>query len=300
MKINIKQIEAFVWVADLGSFWRAGQRLRTTQPNISVRLSNLEDALGVKLMERDAGSVRLTEQGRRLLGDAREILRAAEKFVASAGQSSSVEGLIRLGITELIVNTWLPEFLTTAKQRFPKLIIELTVDLSANLKPALFSRAIDIAFQNGPFARKTSGSLDLGLYPYVWVCAPGLSVCDIEQPSTDEMGRETILAHGRDTQQFEEVVAHFSSAGKKRVDIVPSNSISPSLQMALAGIGVSALPAAMVREPIANGRLVVIDYHWVPTPLEFLARYDRQTVPAVVEDVAALASEIAAAYPKTC
>lgn len=298
MKINIKQIEAFVRVADLGSFWRAGQQLRTTQPNISIRVSNLEDALGVKLLERDAGSVRLTLQGQQLLSDARDILRSAERLIESAGQSNLVEGLIRLGITELIVNTWLPEFLTAAKQQFPNLKIELTVDLSTNLKSALFSRGIDVAFQNGPFTRVTSGSFDLGRYPYVWVGAPDLNICEIRQPGITEMRQVTILAHGRRTQQFEEVVDHFSGSGKKRADIVPSNSISPSLQMALAGIGIGALPAAMVREHIAQGRLKLIDYHWVPEPLKFLARYDAETAPAIVGNVARLASEVAGDYPK--
>jgi len=56
MNINFKQIEAFVWVADLGSFRHAAERLNTTQPNISTRISNLEEMIGAKVMERDAGS----------------------------------------------------------------------------------------------------------------------------------------------------------------------------------------------------------------------------------------------------
>ena len=60
MKINLKQLEAFVWVADLGSFRKAADRLNTTQPNVSSRIALLEGAMKRKLMERDAGSVRLT------------------------------------------------------------------------------------------------------------------------------------------------------------------------------------------------------------------------------------------------
>jgi len=77
MNINFKQIEAFVWVADLGSFRHAAERLNTTQPNISTRISNLEEMIGAKVMERDAGSVRLTAKGRELLEEARHIIRSA-------------------------------------------------------------------------------------------------------------------------------------------------------------------------------------------------------------------------------
>ena len=47
---NLKQLEAYVWVAKLGSFRRTAERLNTTQPNISVRVSGLERALGATLL----------------------------------------------------------------------------------------------------------------------------------------------------------------------------------------------------------------------------------------------------------
>lgn len=52
--ITLKQIEAFVAVADLGTFRRAAERLNTTQPNISNRIAGLEAQLRVSLMQRDA------------------------------------------------------------------------------------------------------------------------------------------------------------------------------------------------------------------------------------------------------
>jgi len=60
---TLKQLEALVWVADLGSFRKAAQQLNTTQPNISSRIAGLENTLGVVLMQRDAGSVRITVKG---------------------------------------------------------------------------------------------------------------------------------------------------------------------------------------------------------------------------------------------
>ena len=76
VNLNFKQIEAFVMVADLGSFRQAAERLNTTQPNISTRISNLEEMIGAKVMQRDAGSVRLTAKGRELLEEARHIIRS--------------------------------------------------------------------------------------------------------------------------------------------------------------------------------------------------------------------------------
>ncbi|MCJ8308144.1 MAG: LysR family transcriptional regulator [Hyphomicrobiales bacterium] len=299
MNINFKQIEAFVWVADLRSFRRAADRLNTTQPNISTRVSNLEDTLGIKLMERDAGSVRLTSKGKQMLEEARNILRSAERFIDTAGRASQVAGTIKIGVTEMIANTWLRLFLRAVKEQYPQLSIELVVDLSANLKPQLHSRAIDIAFQNGPFRRKTSGSEDLGRFPFIWVGSPELPITGMKSPSKADMQAMPILAHSRDAVQYSEMESHFGSATGGSTKLTSSSSISPCLHMAIEGMGITVLPAAMAQPYIADGRLKVIDYAWVPKPLEFLARYDASTASATVGKIALLARDIAQQYPKT-
>ncbi len=299
MTVNLKQIEAFVLVADLGSFRLAADRLNTTQPNISTRIANLEAAIDTRLMERDAGSVRLTARGRELVDEARHILRAAENFVDAAGRKHLSESTIKLGVTEMIVNTWLPEFFRAVKDHYPNLKIELTVDMSVNLKPALHSRLIDVAFQNGPFQRNMSGMEKLGSFPYVWVGAPGLRITRARKPDKPAMLKQPILSHGRETDQYQQIEAHFSQGSANRhPNIVVSSNMAPCIYMAQQGMGVSALPAAMARSYIADGSLKQVKYSWVPKPLEFYARYDAHTASGVVADLALLAQQISKGYPK--
>jgi len=299
VKVNLKQIEAFVWVADLGSFVRAGERLATSQPNISARISNLESALGVALFERDGVIVKLTEPGQHLLIEAREILRAADRFVATAGLSHHSEGIVRLGVTELIVNTWLPDFLSEAKVRFPNQTIELTVDMSMHLSSSLYLRSIDLAFQNAPFSHDASGSEALGSYAYVWVGAPELVKTLPVNPTAEKLQQLPILVQARETRQYAEVVEHFSLiGGATGLNLVPSSSIAPLMQMAIAGIGIGALPAAMVRGSVASGKLELIDYSWFPEPLMFSARYDGERSPLAIVELAALGVEVAENNPR--
>ena len=140
MKFNLKQLEAFVWVADLGSFRGAADRLSTTQPNISSRIAQLEKLLNVSLMERDAGSVRLTSRGQDLLVYARRVLQSADQFLEATEQNALVDGVLRLGVTEMIVHTWLREYLRVLRDRYPNIVVELTVDLSANIEKELYRR----------------------------------------------------------------------------------------------------------------------------------------------------------------
>jgi DNA-binding transcriptional LysR family regulator len=122
--LNLKHIEAFVMVADLGSFRRAAERLNTTQPNISNRIAQLEAQLGVSLMERDAGSVRLTPKGKALLAPGRAVLAALDGFVAAADDATLFRDTLRLGVTEMVAHTWLRGFLVAMKARFPNISVE--------------------------------------------------------------------------------------------------------------------------------------------------------------------------------
>ncbi len=287
--LNLKHIEAFVTVADLGSFRRAAERLNTTQPNISNRIAQLEAQLGVVLMERDAGSVRLTQKGKSMMDAARKVLAALDGFVAAADDDTLFRNTLRLGVSEMVAHTWLRPFLLAMKGRFPNITVELTVDLSANLTKALFDHDLDLAFQNGPFDRTTRYSLTLGQSPYVWIAAP-----DLDLPhgalGPQDIFRHPILTHARGTVPFRQLEDHFRPLGPAR--LVPSSNMSACLQMALDGLGIACLPRAMVTAPLAAGALRVLDYPWHPDALRFHARHDADPAAPFVTEAALLAQRL--------
>jgi len=294
--INLKQLQAFVWVADLQSFRQAAQRLNTTQPNISARIASLESELNVVLMERDAGSVRLTTKGIEMLSHARDVLRACDELVNASSNAKLTDGILKIGVTEIIVNSWLREFLNVLKQAYPNISVELNVDVSANLTKELFARTIDLAFQNGPFDPQTSGHEDLGTYPLVWVASPELGVPDDQPLTVQEMAQFPILTHARGTQPFIQVAQHFGASRKRNVRIVPSSSLAACLHMTIDAMGIASLPMAMVHRELASGQLHQINYAWAPEDLHFLARYDQRKSPDFVRQAALIAKRVAAGF----
>lgn len=108
-------------------------------------------------MDRDAGSVRLTSKGQQLLDHARKVLHAVDDFADASTEANLIESTLRLGVTEMIVHTWLSDFLKALSTTLPHLHVELTVDLSVNLERELASRSIDLTLQNGPFRQQMSG-----------------------------------------------------------------------------------------------------------------------------------------------
>lgn len=296
MTPNLKQLEAFVRVADLESFRRAAERLNTTQPNISARISALERALDVRLMDRDAGSVRLTPKGRELLVHARIVLKDVEALIDASGNPALNSGALRLGVAEMVVHTWLRDFIRALKEKFPNIVVELIVDLSANLQRALSDRSIDLTLQSGPFTRQTSGDEDLGTFPFVWVASPTLGLHLKENPTKGEMSSHPILTHARDSLPYEEVHSHFSGSRDSGARIVPSSNLATCLHMTIDGMGIATLPAAMVARNLRVGDLITIPYPWVPQSLHFRARYDSVRSPSYVAKIAKLAADTAADF----
>lgn len=292
--LTLKQLEAFAAVADHASFREAAARLNTTQPNISARIAALEAALGQRLFDRSAGRVRITPAGERLLGVARDALRAVERVVVVAGQERALEGTLRLGVTEMIVHSWLAGYLGALKARFPAIDVDLTVDFSANLSVALADRALDLTLQNGPFDAPSSGDEPLGAFPWVWVADRSLGL-GAGPVTLDRLLRHPILTHARGTPSHDQIAAHLAGADAGSHRIVASTNLAACLHMAEGGLGVACLPDAMVAGAVAAGRLWRVSYPWSPDALVFSARFDARTAPHFVREAAQIAARVAVA-----
>ena len=283
-------------MSDLGSFRKAADRLNTTQPNISTRISALESALDVTLMERDAGSVRLTTKGQELLDHARAVFRATDDLIEAANQKALFNGVLRLGVTEMVVHTWVREFLRVLKNRYPNITVELTVDLSTNLEKELFDRSIDLAFQNGPFNRQTTGNKNLGVFPLIWIASPEIGLHELNQVTIEDMVQFPVLTHARSTQSYVEVDTHFAARRDLPVRLVRSSNLAACIHMAVDGFGTATVPEAMVVDELKSGELVRIEYDWTPESLSFFARYDVEKTAGFVARAADIASEVSLGY----
>ena len=281
---TLKQLEALIWVADLGSFRKAAAHLNTTQPNISSRIAGLEKTLGLSLMQRDTGSVRLTPKGVEIVAQARVVLQNADALVNIAGRPDLHTDRIRLGATELVAYTWLREFMRRVSDAFPNVSIELTVDLSRNLDKELANNTLDLTIQTAPFSTQATGEIALGAYPFGWVAAPDIAAKPIDLHALP------ILTHARGTVAYSELRERLGD----RARIVPSNALMSSLHMVLDGMGIAVLPQIMAQEHIDSGALVALPMDWLPSPLQFAARFQKDKASATVQAAALIAAEVAA------
>ena len=288
-QITFKQLEAFVFVVDTGTFRAAASALGTTQPNISARISALESALNVILLIRDSGPVRLTVDGEKLLKKTREVLWAGEALIEEAGRQELIEETLRLGVTELVACTWLQGFLRLMRDAYPKLRVQLEVDLSTAIDARLMEGQLDLALQTGPFKSKTFASDALGQENYCWVANSDLFQQVQGSLTLSELFDLTILTHAKHTQACAALHQLATERSLPREKIVHSSALSACLPMVLEGLGVALLPERLVTAEVAAGDLHVIKADWLPAPLSFCARYAPERAAHYVEKAARIA-----------
>jgi DNA-binding transcriptional LysR family regulator len=125
--VELRHLRYFVAVAEMENVSRAAmQRLHVSQPSLSRQIRDLEDEMGVQLLERTAKSVRLTEAGRAFLDEARAILKqtddAVGKVRAIAGKA---ETELHLGDWPLATGRMLPGLLRAYQKAMPKVKVKV-------------------------------------------------------------------------------------------------------------------------------------------------------------------------------
>ncbi|MCP8689120.1 LysR family transcriptional regulator [Marinobacterium sedimentorum] len=294
--MNFKRLETFVWVATLGSFRKAAERQCTTQPAISSRIAALEEELGAKLFVREVGPgpVALTAKGKELLPYAEKIIFMSEQLRKRANLSLSLGGLLRLGVSETIVHTWLPDFLRCLHTDMPNLEVELTVDVTSNLRTGLLERSLDLAFLMGPVSDPSIADLELCTFPLVWVASPGL---DLPQRPVvlSELTRWPIITYARSTKPFAEISQQFRALDGPPVRFFSSSSLAACHRLTLDGVGVSTLPQVMITAELAAATLKRVEVDWTPSALVFTASYPTVPCNPLAELAAQMAVRVATA-----
>jgi len=124
--VEIRDIEAFVVVAEELHFGRAAARLRISQPPLSSRIRQLEGELGLELFTRSTRTVALTEAGARLLPPSRQLLEQMRRTKATAESiKTGEEGLVRLGFAGASSQRGLPLLSRAVRERYPGIDLRL-------------------------------------------------------------------------------------------------------------------------------------------------------------------------------
>ena len=171
-------LETFLAVEQTGSFSRAAARLGIQQPTVSQHIRRLEDQVGRTLVLRDTHSVSLTADGEAMTGFARNSLAASEQ-AAAYFRGSRPRGRLRIGISDDLALTRLPQILRDLRRENPLVDFDLTVDQSGLLHQRLEDSKLDVFIGKRPSGEER-GQL-VKRERLVWVGTPSTRL-DLTRP----------------------------------------------------------------------------------------------------------------------
>jgi len=291
--IDLRNIETFYWVATLGTFSAASDKLNTTQPTISQRIAALEKDLGVRLFDRDARGVKLTAKGHELLSHAERMLQGRSDMIQAAREENVFTGTIRIGVAETIVQTWLSALIEQIHATYPALVIEIEVDTTHVLRSHLQSRSIDLAFLMGPVLEARVENIPLCTYPLAWVASPLLDLGP-EPLTLDRVGRLPIITYPSNSKPYQTVRDMLTTAGIHKPRMYGSASLSMVVRMTQDGMGTSVIAPIFLGKELASGELRILNVDAGPLPeLSFTATWISGPDSHAIRVIAELAQRVA-------
>lgn len=289
-QLKLEQLRTFLAVVRVGSINRAADVLHLTQPAVTSRIKSLEETLGTELFERTGSGVRLTKQGDLLVGYAEQFRQLAELVEENVMDPGEVDGFLRLGVSETIAQSWLAEFVSDLHRLYPKVKIEISVDISAHLREGLLTRELDLVILLGPISDFTVDNVELPAFDLAWYRSGAAGTA---REAAVDFTKTPVITYAKGTRPFRELKSELFGRFGPHVVLFPSSSLESCFRLVEAGIGVAALPKALGQRLADDGRVQEFDPGWLPNPLKFTASYLGEPKSHMLETAAHLARDVA-------
>jgi len=260
-----RQLQYAVAVADARSFGRAAALCGVSQPSLSAQLAQLEDALGVRLFERDRRRVLVTQAGEDLLARARRLLVETDDLVDSARRlGDPLAATLRLGVIPTISPYLLPDLVPALRRAQPRLVVRWTEDKTSVLVRAVREGALEGALLALEVDLGDLEQEELARDPFVLAVPRTHALAKPAGPAelSDLHGASVLLLDDGHCLR-DQALAVCSLAGTQELDF-RATSLSTLSQMVAAGVGITLLPrlavptesrhAALTIRPLADAR----------------------------------------------
>ena len=257
--MDLNDIPVFLKVAQLGSFTAAGRALGLPKTTVSRRVSRLEEAVGVRLIQRTTRSLSLTPAGRRFFDESQQAIAMVEEAGRrTADVASEPSGIIR--VSAPADTSFLSEAICSFVKAHPKVRMELILtDQHLNL----VEDGIDVAIRAGTLADSTLVARKIGPTRRIFVASPEYLKAAGEPRTPADLVKHDCIVFGRGLDG-----ATWQIQGDEGPEFVPVrgrvsvNTMHFAVRAAVEGLGIALIPSPMAAPDIRDGRLrsILRDY----------------------------------------
>lgn len=258
---RLELLHTFVRIVEAGSLSAAAERLGTSQPTVSRRLQVLERSLGVRLIQRSTHGMKITEDGERCFSAAQDLLANWQALEADLkGAKDTPRGVLRV----LAPHAFGQDQLIAPLAKFLCQHTAVSVEwLLHDRRPDFIAEGIDCAIQVGVVEDPALVAIRLAEVPRIVVAAPSLlKGHELPKHAADLADLPWLALR---TYYREEVTLAQNSGESFRFAIRPrlsTDSLYAIRNAALAGVGAAVVSTWVVKDDLAQGRLMQLTPDW--------------------------------------
>ena len=256
--MEIRQLRAFIAIAELGTFTAGAQRVHVTQAAISMQIRQLENELGAKLFIRAPRRVMLTEAGEQLLQRARQILRDHDAAVDEIAELAGAErGRLRVGsASAMVITDVLPKLLKDVRKQHPGADVTVASGTSEALVQQILAGELDVAFVSLPVEARGINTERLSQDQLVAVASPRHRLAKQRTISAYTLAGEKLILGERGGNTRRLIDQFFAQAGVTLHVSMELSRQAAIRRMVEEDMGVGIVPLQTVSDAVDKGRLV--------------------------------------------
>jgi DNA-binding transcriptional LysR family regulator len=256
--MEIRQLKAFLAIAEAKTFTAGARRVNVTQAAISMQIRQLEEEVGLQLFTRTPRRVILTEAGEYLLERARKILREHDSALAEIAEVAGAEyGRLRIGTASgTFAMHQLPSILQKVKEKFPNSELTVSSGTSQRLVDKMMHGEIDIAFVSLPVDNANITTESIFSDEIVAIAHPKHSLAHEKFISAATLAGEDLILgeRGGNTRRM---IDEFFAAANVRPNITMELSRQEAINLMVENrLGVGMAGAKSVAREIRDGKLI--------------------------------------------
>ena len=256
--MEIRQLRAFVAIAETGTFTAGALRVHVTQAAISMQIRQLESEIGARVFVRAPRHVILTEAGEQLLRRARHILREHDAALDEIAELAGAErGRLRIGSASAMVLTeQLPAILKELRKQHPAAEISVTSGTSEVLVDQILAGEVDIAFVSLPVDVRGIKTERLSEDQLVAIASPRHKLAKQRTISAYTLAGERLILGERGGNTRRLIDQFFAQAGVTLRVAMELSRQQAIKRMVEEDMGVGIVPLQSVKDEVDRGKLI--------------------------------------------
>ncbi len=289
--LTLRQMRYFEALASARHFGKAAELVHVSQPALSAQIMEMENHLGVKLVERSRSGVFLTRKGEEVLARTRAILAEVDQLELSARASSgTLEGRIRIGVIPTLAPYLVPRLVPHLRQVYPAIEIELKESVTSRLVADLGEGLLDAVVAALPIETDGLSTKPLFSDRFYMAMADDERNILMSPLTEDQVDVEQLLLLEEGHCLRDQALAVCSTAGKRRLVSFGATSMTTLLQMVANGMGMTLIPEIAISTEAARNSIRIVPFA-APEPAREIGLIWRRSS-ARERDMEALATAI--------